>query len=118
MTSVAELNSKIAEEYANFLKSQAQAVDTHNRKIKRLRKIFDCLKDYYSGENPFRSKTLLRNAREEQDTIVRRQAFSKEQEQRLREVLADDIGNVLSLRLLADDCRVRGPFDGRLPVLG
>ena len=73
ITTVAELNSKIAEEYASFLKSQAQAVDTHNRKIKRLRKIFDCLKDYYSGENPFRSKTLLRNAREEQDTIVRRQ---------------------------------------------
>ena len=32
ITSVAELNSKIAEEYASFLKSQAQAVDTHNRK--------------------------------------------------------------------------------------
>ena len=96
MTSVAELNSKIAEEYASFLKSQAQAVDTHNRKIKRLRKIFDCLKDYYSGENPFRSKTLLRNTREEQDTIVRRQAFSKEQEQRLREVLADDKYHVMN----------------------
>ena len=90
------MNSKIAEEYASFLKSQAQAVDTHNRKIKRLRKIFDCLKDYYSGENPFRSKTLLRNAREEQDTIVRRQAFSKEQEQRLREVLADDKYHVMN----------------------
>lgn len=96
ITSVAELNSWIAEEYANFMKSKAQAVDTHNRKIKRLRKIFDCLKDYYSGENPFRAKTLLRNIREEQDTIVRRQAFSKEQEQQLREVLANDKYRVMN----------------------
>jgi integrase family protein len=96
ITSVAELNSRIAEEYANFMKSKAQAVDTHNRKIKRLRKIFDCLKDYYSGENPFRAKTLLRNIREEQDTIVRRQAFSKEQEQQLREVLANDKYRVMN----------------------
>ena len=96
ITSVAELNSWIAEEYATFMKSKAQAVDTHNRKIKRLRKIFDCLKDYYSGENPFRAKTLLRNIREEQDTIVRRQAFSKEQEQQLREVLANDKYRVMN----------------------
>lgn len=96
ITSVAELNSRIAEEYANFMKSKAQAVDTHNRKIKRLRKIFDCLKDYYSGEKPFRAKTLLRNIREEQDTIVRRQAFSKEQEQQLREVLANDKYRVMN----------------------
>ena len=89
ITSIAELNSDIAEGYAAYMRTISQAVDTHNRKIKRLRKIFDCLKDYYSGDNPFKSKALLRSTREEQDTIVRRQAFTKEQEQQLRDVLSD-----------------------------
>ena len=89
ITSIAELNSDIAEEYAAYMRTISQAVDTHNRKIKRLRKIFDCLKDYYSGDNPFKSKALLRSTREEQDTIVRRKAFTKEQEQQLRDVLSD-----------------------------
>ena len=96
INTIAELNSDIAEEFANFMRTLPQAVDTHNRKIKRLRKIFDCLKDYYSGANPFNSKTLLRNAREEQNTVVRRQAFSKEQEQQLREVLADERYTVMN----------------------
>lgn len=96
IASVAELDARVAEEFADFMKKQQQAVDTHNRKIKRLRKIFDCLKDYYSGENPFRSKTLLRNGREEQNSIVHRQAFSKEQEQQLRQVLADDKYHVMN----------------------
>ena len=94
INTIAELNSDIAEEFANFMRTLPQAVDTHNRKIKRLRKIFDCLKDYYSGANPFNSKTLLRNAREEQNTVVRRQAFSKEQQ--LREVLADERYTVMN----------------------
>jgi hypothetical protein len=65
ITSIAELNSDIAEGYAAYMRTIPQAVDTHNRKIKRLRKIFDCLSDYYSGNNPFKSKTLLRSPREE-----------------------------------------------------
>ena len=89
ITSVAELNSVIAEEYAAYMRTIPQSVNTHNRKIKRLRKIFNCLRDYYSGDNPFKSKTLMRNSREEQDTVVRRLAFTKEQEQQLRDVLAD-----------------------------
>ncbi len=89
ITSIAELSNDVAHEYAAYMRTISQAVDTHNRKIKRLRKIFDCLKDYYSGDNPFKSKALLRSTREEQDTIVRRQAFTKEQEQQLRDVLSD-----------------------------
>ncbi len=81
--SIAEVDTKICEEYASCLKSKSLSVHTHNRKIKRLRKIFNCLKDYYRGDNPFRSKTLLRSAREELSTVVRRQAFTKEQEQAL-----------------------------------
>ena len=62
------------------MKTKALAVDTHNRKIKRLRKIFDVLKEYYPQSNPFKSKHLLRNIREEQDSVIRRQAFSRQEE--------------------------------------
>ena len=96
ITSIAELTNDVAEEYAAYMRTISQAVDTHNRKIKRLRKIFDCLTDYYSGDNPFKSKTLLRSTREEQDTIARRLAFTKEQEQQLRDVLADDKYRVMN----------------------
>ena len=96
ITSVADLNNDIAEEYAAYMRTLPQAVDTHNRKIKRLRKIFDCLKDYYSGDNPFKSKTLLRNTREEQDTVAHRQAFTKEQEEQLRDVLGDERFKVIN----------------------
>ena len=96
ITSVSELTPEVAEEFAAYLKTCPLAVDTHNRKIKRLRRIFECLKDYYPWSNPFRSKTLLRNPREEQDTIIHRQAFTKEQEQQLRDVLADTVHRVMN----------------------
>ena len=86
----------LCESFAKHLTKNRIAVATHNRKIKHLRKIFDCLKDYYLGENPFRNRLLFRKEREEQHTVVRRQAFSKEQEQQLREVLADTIHRVLN----------------------
>ena len=89
ISSVSELSAEVAEEFSAYLKTCSLAVETHNRKIKRLRRIFDCLKDYYFGDNPFRAKTLLRSEREEQDAIVRRQAFTQDQEQQLRDVLAD-----------------------------
>ena len=98
ITNFAQITPEICEAYAAYLRTCPIAVDTHNRKIKRLRKIFDCLKDYYAGENPFRSKTLLRNLREEQDSIVRRQAFTQEQEQQLRDVLADTKHRVMNKR--------------------
>ena len=93
---VSELTDEVAEEFASYMKTKSLAVDTHNRKIKRLRRIFDCLKEYYADDNPFRSKTLLRNEREEQDTIVRRQAFTQEQEQQIRDVLADTMHRVMN----------------------
>lgn len=55
-----------------------------------MRKIFDCMKDYYDGENPFRKKAFFRNEREEQGSVVRRLAFTQDQEQQLRDVLIDD----------------------------
>lgn len=96
LTSIADLNGKAAEEYAAYMKTIDQAVETHNRKIKRLRKVFECLKDYYSGENPFKARTLLRSSREEHGLIPRRQAFTKEQELELCRVLASSKYKVLN----------------------
>ena len=61
--------------------------------MKRLRKIFECLKEYYEGDNPFRSKTLMRSEREEQGMVVHRQAFTKEQEEQILTVLSDSDPN-------------------------
>ena len=84
-----DIDIAFCEKYAAHLRERNLAVATHNRKLKRLRKIFDCLSEYYDGDNPFRNKLLFRKEREEQDTVVRRQAFTREQEQQLRDVLVD-----------------------------
>lgn len=93
---VSELTPALCQAFADYLRTTALAVDSHNRKIKRLRKIFECLSDYYDGENPFAAKHLLRSPREEQDKVVRRLAFTKEQEEKLRNVLADKIHRVIN----------------------
>ncbi len=87
--SIRAVTPELCEEFAVYLKSTHLAVDTHNRKLRRLRTVFDCLKDYYEGENPFRVKVLWRSEREERGTVVHRQAFTKEQEEQLLAVLSD-----------------------------
>ncbi len=87
---VRDLSPEICEAFSAYLKSCPIGVSTHNRKIMRLRKVFDCLKDYYNGDNPFRAHSLRRKEREEQDKLVRRRAFSRQEILKLREVLADD----------------------------
>lgn len=79
---------RLCQEFASYLKTQMLAVYTHNRRIKQLRRIFDCIKDYYEGENPFRSKSLLRSEREERGKILRRLAFTREQEEALLAALS------------------------------
>lgn len=79
---------KDALDFSEQMKKKGYAVDTRNRKIKRLRKIFNVLTEYCNGaENPFVSKTLLRKAREEQDIGVRRMSFTHEQEKALMDAL-------------------------------
>ena len=87
---VRDISHEICEAFAAYLRNCPIGVSTHNRKIMRLRKIFDCLKDYYNGDNPFRAHSLRRKDREEQDTIVRRCAFTKEEILSLRKYLADN----------------------------
>ncbi len=82
------ITSEDAFAFSEGLKKQEISVDTHNRKIRRLRKIFATLSEYCNdGENPFSLKTLMRKSREEQDIGVRRLAFTHEQEKALLEVL-------------------------------
>ena len=87
---VNEVTPRLCQEFAFYLKTQMLAVYTHNRRIKQLRRIFDCIKDYYEGENPFRSKSLLRSEREERGKVLRRLAFTKEQEEQLLLALSPD----------------------------
>ena len=84
---VAEITHQHAEKFSKHLCGLHLAVDTHNRKIKRLRKIFDVLSMYRSGENPFSSSVLLRRPREEQNIETRHLAFTKEQEQQILDEL-------------------------------
>ena len=79
-----------ANRYANHLREDRNyAVDTHNRKIKRIRKVFKALHNYWTGTNPFASSTLLRKGREERDLGIRRLGFTVEQEQKILETLED-----------------------------
>lgn len=85
---MSDINHTVADAYAQHLRKEPIGVSTHNRKLKRIRRIFQTLSDYYTGENPFQSKTLYRKEREEQNTVVRRQAFTKDEELSLiRELL-------------------------------
>ena len=86
---VAEITHQHAEKYAAYMQGQELAVDTHNRKIKRLRRIFKTLALYRSGENPFSSSVLLRRTREEQNIETRHLAFTKDEEQRILDELAN-----------------------------
>ena len=75
---VRKISSQHTEKFAQYLKSTGIAVCTHNRKIKRLRKIFSTLGEFRDAENPFRT-ILFRREREEQGLGVRRLAFNREQ---------------------------------------
>ena len=69
-TSIHDITPEIADKYAQYLRGEDIAVDTHNRKIRRLCKIFNVLKEYRDGENPFIAKSLRRKERGEQGNIV------------------------------------------------
>ncbi|MDD5596710.1 MAG: tyrosine-type recombinase/integrase [Victivallaceae bacterium] len=85
-----------AENFAQHLRNNDLAVDTHNRKVRRIKKVFEVLNDYYSENNPFSSKSLRRKEREEQEHMVRRMSFSQEQEQKLLEALEDSKYKVMN----------------------
>jgi integrase len=87
---IADITPEITDRFARYLRGTEISVNTHNRKLNRLRKIFAVLDDYYEGNNPFTLKALKRKKREEQEQIVRRISFSHEQETQLLAVLEDN----------------------------
>ena len=91
-----DITETTAIQYADFMRQQNIAVSTHNRKLKRIRKVFAVLKEYRSGDNPFTSPVLFRKEREEREQDIHRLSFTREQEQQLRDVLDDDRFKVLN----------------------
>lgn len=91
-----DITPEAASEFAEDMKTKEIAVDTHNRKVRRLIKIFDVLKEYRDTENPFLAQSLRRKGREEQDNGIRRMAFTKKEEARLLKVLDDDKYKVMN----------------------
>lgn len=89
-TGVNDITPEMTDKYAQHLKTTNISVSTHNRKIRRLKKIFDVLQEYRDSNNPFTAMSLRRKEREEQHNTVRRMSFSREQEQQLLNVLEDD----------------------------
>ena len=87
---IVNITSEITDSFAQYLRGTEISVATHNRKIKRLRKIFEALKDYRNADNPFNLKSIRRKAREEQSCQIRRLSFDREQEQQILKVLDDD----------------------------
>jgi len=86
---VSSVTPSMTDRFADYLRNLEIAVATHNRKIKRLRRIFSTLTSITGHDNPF-TTALFRREREEQELDRRRLAFSREQEQQLLDVLDDD----------------------------
>jgi integrase len=84
-----DITPEMAESYSQYLRGNDLAVDTHNRKIRRIKKVIEVLADYRTDKNPFTAKSLRRKEREEQEHIVKRISFTHEQEQKLLEALED-----------------------------
>ena len=91
-----DITETTAMQYADYMRQQNIAVSTHNRKLKRIRKVFKVLLEYCSEDNPFQPAVLYRKEREEREQDVHRLSFTREQEQQLRNVLADDHYKVLN----------------------
>jgi len=87
---IGDITSELTDKFAQHLREQDYAVDTHNRKIRRLKKIFEVLKDYRENDNPFQARVLYRKEREEQSCSIRRLSFDHKQERQLLEVLEND----------------------------
>ena len=91
-----DITPEITDKFAQHLRNSGIAVDTHNRKIKRIKRIFETLKEYRSAANPFEAKSLRRKAREEHENVSRRLSFTREQETQLLEALDDENNKVMN----------------------
>ena len=91
-----DITFPMAEKFANHLRNSKISVSTHNRKIRRINKVFNVLKDYLVDENPFSAKILRRKNREEQDQSVRRLCFTYDQEKEILDALNNNAFKVIN----------------------
>ena len=85
-----EVGDELAMAYADELKERGLAVDTHNKRIWRVAHVFHTLEEYTSEQTTdWRNPSLRRKPREEIGITARRLPFTREQEERLFEVLED-----------------------------
>ena len=91
-----EISPELTAKFADHLRQQHISWETHNRKLRRLKKIARTLIDYLHGTNPFDAPTLQRKAREEQNLTARRLGFSPEQIAELQKALDDPAKVVLN----------------------
>ena len=89
---IRDITSEMAARYADDMRHQNIAVTTHNRKIKRIRRVFKVLREYWNGENPFGSQILLRKEREDRERDVYRLSFTREQEQQKKKRVMHIVG--------------------------
>ena len=87
---VRDITTEITDRFAQYLRGKKIAVGTHNRKILRLKKVFDVLSDYRDVENPFSSMSLRRKEREEQERQTKRISFTRKQEAAILDALEDN----------------------------
>lgn len=91
-----EVTPELTAKFADHLRTTNISVDTHNRKLRRIKKICRTLSDYLHGPNPFDAPTLQRKHREEQNLTARRIGFSPEQIAELQKALDDPTKQVLN----------------------
>jgi integrase len=85
-----EVSDELALAYADELREQSLAVDTHNKRIWRVAHVFHTLEEFTSERTcDWRNPSLKRRKREEIGITARRLPFTREQEERLFEVLDD-----------------------------
>lgn len=99
-----EITDPIAAEYVETLRTEQISVDTHNKRVARIARVFHTLKDYTRPDtSDWRNRHFRRKAREEIGLGARRLPFTKEQEERLLAALeepANDIPDLQEMRVL------------------
>lgn len=84
-----QLTPRLMEAYAGMLRTTGIAVDTHNRKIRRIRKVLGTLTAFGAKPEIARIRTLFRKEREERNIAARRLNFTPEQERAILAVFDD-----------------------------
>jgi integrase len=85
-----EVTDELALAYADELKERGLAVDTHNKRIWRVAHVFHTLEEYTAERTcDWHNPSLKRRKREEIGITARRLPFTREQEEKLFEVLDD-----------------------------